>query len=236
MPLKFNLSHLNDTRPGDTVARRLLGFEDHAQCFGSGRPWVRPPQRLWCRSRSLPSAIPSPLASSILLLSASHWKPAVDFSRAQPVKLRGFNQSGRTISWIFMTLMPTESVMPSNHLTICHPFLLPSTFPSIRVFPSESALPIRWSKCWRWGLWKGLRLRGWSPHEQDWLPFPLQWGTVTSSEPGGKSQPRTQTRYGASLRWEPHASSCSSCQRSQPPRTSLCTQRPQFRGGWRCHR
>ncbi len=39
--------------------------------------------------------------------------------------------------------------MPSNHLILCHPFLLlPSIFPSIRVFSSESALPIRWPKYW----------------------------------------------------------------------------------------
>ena len=42
-----------------------------------------------------------------------------------------------------------ESVMPSNHLILCHPlFLPPSIFPSIRVFSSESVLPIRWSKYW----------------------------------------------------------------------------------------
>ena len=40
-------------------------------------------------------------------------------------------------------------VMPSNHLILCHPlFLLPSIFPSIRVFSKESALRIRWPKCW----------------------------------------------------------------------------------------
>ena len=45
--------------------------------------------------------------------------------------------------------MSIESVMPSNHLILCHPFLLlPSIFPSIRVFPSESVLPIRWPKYW----------------------------------------------------------------------------------------
>ena len=39
--------------------------------------------------------------------------------------------------------------MPSNHLILCRPFcLLPSIFPRIRVFPNESALPIRWPKCW----------------------------------------------------------------------------------------
>ena len=43
--------------------------------------------------------------------------------------------------------MSTESVMPSNHLILCHPLLfLPSIFPSIRVFSNESALPIRWPK------------------------------------------------------------------------------------------
>ena len=42
-----------------------------------------------------------------------------------------------------------ESVMPSNHLILCHPlFLLPSIFPSIRVFSNESAVHIRWPKYW----------------------------------------------------------------------------------------
>ena len=45
--------------------------------------------------------------------------------------------------------MSIESVMPSNHLILCHPlFLLPSIFPSIRVFSKESALHIRWTKYW----------------------------------------------------------------------------------------
>ena len=45
-------------------------------------------------------------------------------------------------------LMSVESVMPSNHLILCPPFLLPSIFPSIRVFSNESALHIRWPKYW----------------------------------------------------------------------------------------
>ena len=44
--------------------------------------------------------------------------------------------------------MSIESVMPSNHLILCHPLLLPSIFPSIRVFSNESALRIRWPKYW----------------------------------------------------------------------------------------
>ena len=45
--------------------------------------------------------------------------------------------------------MSIESVIPSNHLILCHPLLLlPSIFPSIRVFSSESVLCLRWPKCW----------------------------------------------------------------------------------------
>ena len=45
--------------------------------------------------------------------------------------------------------MSIESVMPSNHLILCHPLLLlPSFFPSIRIFSNESVLPIRWPKYW----------------------------------------------------------------------------------------
>ena len=45
--------------------------------------------------------------------------------------------------------MSLDSMMPSNHLILCHPrLLLPSIFPSIRVFSNESALRIRWPKCW----------------------------------------------------------------------------------------
>ena len=44
--------------------------------------------------------------------------------------------------------MSIESVMPSNHLTLCHPLLLPSIFPRIRVFSNESILHLRWPKYW----------------------------------------------------------------------------------------
>ena len=54
-----------------------------------------------------------------------------------------------TNSQSLLKLMSIESVMPSNHLILCHPFLLPpSIFPSIRVFSNESALHIRWPKYW----------------------------------------------------------------------------------------
>ena len=54
-----------------------------------------------------------------------------------------------TNSWSLLKLMSIESVMPSNRLTLCHPLLLlPSIFPSIRVFSNESVLRIRWPKYW----------------------------------------------------------------------------------------
>ena len=54
-----------------------------------------------------------------------------------------------TNSWSLPKPISIESVMPSNHLILCHPLLLlPSIFPSIRVFSNESALRIRWPKYW----------------------------------------------------------------------------------------
>ena len=54
-----------------------------------------------------------------------------------------------TNSWSLLRLMSIESVMPSNHLILCHPLLLPpSIFPNIRVFSNESVLHIRWPKSW----------------------------------------------------------------------------------------
>ena len=54
-----------------------------------------------------------------------------------------------TNSWSLLRFMSIESVIPSNHLILCRPLLLPpSIFPSIRVFPNESVLRIKWPKDW----------------------------------------------------------------------------------------
>ena len=53
-----------------------------------------------------------------------------------------------TNSQSLLKLMSIESVMPSNHLILCHPLLLPSISPSIRVFSNDSVLRIRWPKYW----------------------------------------------------------------------------------------
>ena len=58
-----------------------------------------------------------------------------------------------TNSWSLVKLMSIESVMPSNHLILCRPLLLlPSIFPSIRGFPKELSLHIRWPRYWSLGF------------------------------------------------------------------------------------
>ena len=82
-----------------------------------------------------------------------------------------------------LKLMSIESVMPSNHLVPCCPFLLlPSILPSIRVFSSESILCIKWPKYWSFGFsispsnkWSGL-----ISFRIDWLDLPAVQGTLKS--------------------------------------------------------
>ena len=57
-----------------------------------------------------------------------------------------------TIPCSLLKLMFIQSMMPSNHLILCHSLLWPSTFPTIRVFSSESALCIRWPKYWNFSF------------------------------------------------------------------------------------
>ena len=58
-----------------------------------------------------------------------------------------------TNSWSLLKLMSIDSVMPYNHIILCHPLLLsPSILPSIRVFSKESVLTIRWPKYWSFSI------------------------------------------------------------------------------------
>ena len=79
--------------------------------------------------------------------------------------------------------MSTESVMPSNHLILCcPPLLLLSIFPSIRVFSSESALRIRWSKYWSFSfnISPSNEHPGLISFRMDWLDLLLVQGTLKS--------------------------------------------------------
>ena len=80
-----------------------------------------------------------------------------------------------TISWSLLKPMSIESVMPSNNLILCHPvLLLPSIFPSIRVFSNELSLHIRWPKYWSFSDSINLsRLIEYSMNIEDCLPLGL---------------------------------------------------------------
>ena len=88
-----------------------------------------------------------------------------------------------TNSHSLLKLMPTESVMPSNHLIFCRPLLLPpSIFLSIMVFSNESVLRIRWPKYWSFSfsispfnVYSGL-----ISFRIDWLDLPAVQGTLKS--------------------------------------------------------
>jgi len=81
-----------------------------------------------------------------------------------------------TISWSLLEFMSTESVMLSHHLIICCPLLLPSIFPSSRVFFNESALCIRWAKYWSFSISASKEYSGMISFRIDWLDLlAVQW-------------------------------------------------------------
>ena len=87
-----------------------------------------------------------------------------------------------TNSQSLLKLMSTESVMPSNHLILCHPLLPPSIFPSIRVFSNESVLHIRWPKYWSFSfsISPSNECSGLTSFRMDWLDLLAVQGTLKS--------------------------------------------------------
>ena len=86
-----------------------------------------------------------------------------------------------TNSQSLLKLMSIELVMPSNHLILCHPLLLlPSIFPSIRVFSNESALGIRWPKYWSFSfsISPSNECSGLTSFRMDWLELLTVQGTL----------------------------------------------------------
>ena len=83
-----------------------------------------------------------------------------------------------------LKLMSVKSVMPSNHLILCHPLLLPpSILPSIRVFSNESVLRIRWPKCWSFSfsISPCNEYSGLISFTMDWFDLLAVQGTLESS-------------------------------------------------------
>ena len=88
-----------------------------------------------------------------------------------------------TNPWSLLKLMSIQSVMPSNHLILCRPLLLlPSIFPSVRVFSSESVLCIRWPKYWSFSfsINPSNEYSGLISFRIDWLDLLAVQGTLKS--------------------------------------------------------
>ena len=103
--------------------------------------------------------------------SATPWTAACQASRSF------------TIFSSLLKLMSIESVMPSNHLILCHPLLfLPSIFPSIRVFSNESVLHIRWPKYWSFSfsISPSSEYSGLISFRTDWFELLAVQGTLKS--------------------------------------------------------
>ena len=114
--------------------------------------------------------------SSVQLLSRV-WLFATPWTTARQASLSITNSRS------LPKLMSIESVMPSNHLILCHPLLLlPSIFPSIRVFSNESALHIRWSKSWSFSfkISSSNEHPGLISFRMDWLDLLAVQGTLKS--------------------------------------------------------
>ena len=94
-----------------------------------------------------------------------------------------------TISQRFPKFMSIELVMPFNHLILCHPLILHSIFPSIKVFSNVSALRIRWPKYWSFSLSDNLS------NEYSWLiSFKIEWLDLFAIQGTLKSSPTPQFR------------------------------------------
>ena len=86
-----------------------------------------------------------------------------------------------TNSWSLFKLMSIQSVTPSTHLILCRPLLLlPSIFPSIRVFSNESVLCIRWTKYCSFSIRPSDEYSGLISFRMDWLDFLAVQGTLKS--------------------------------------------------------
>ena len=95
-----------------------------------------------------------------------------------------FKSRDITISQSLLKFLPTELVMPSKSLILCHPLLLlPSIFPSIKVFSNESDLHIRWLKCWSFSISASSEYSGLISFRIDWFDLLAVQGTLQGFSP-----------------------------------------------------
>ena len=108
--------------------------------------------------------------------SSVHFSHSVVSDSLQPQAFLPITNSRSSLK-----LIPIESVMPSSHLTFCHPLLLlPPIPPSIRVFSDESALHMRWPKYWSFSISPSNEHPGLISFRMDWLDLLADQGTLKS--------------------------------------------------------
>ena len=150
-----------------TTEDRWVMVESSEKMCSTGEENGKPPQH---------SCLEKPMNSSVQLLSRVRLF-------VTPQTAAGQASMSITNSWSLPKSMSIESVMPSNHLILCHPLLLlPSIFPSIRIFSNESALHIRWPKYWSFSfnISPSHEHPGLISFMMDWLDLLAVQGTLKS--------------------------------------------------------
>ena len=151
------------------------------------------------------------MATALLLFSQSALSDSLQPHGLQHTRLPCHLPISRSL----LKLLSIESVMPSNHLMLCHPVLLPSVFPSIRVFSNEPMLCIKWPKHWTFSF-------NISPSNEysGLISFRIDWLDLCRSRDSQESSPTPQFKsinslalsflYGSTLKsvhdyWKNHS-------------------------------
>ena len=154
------ISKANEWRIISIISGKRQGFQE-----------IGPPPTIWpfmVSLRTVTVLVSSVQSFSHVLLLATPWTAA--------------HHASITNSRSLLKLMSIESVMPSNHLILCRPLLLPSIFPSIRVFSNELALHMRWPKYWSFSfsISSSSEYSGFISFRIDWFDLLAVQGTLKS--------------------------------------------------------
>ena len=150
-------------------------------------PYIKmnPPQVYMCSPSWIllpPHTIPLGRPSAPFLFFSVQFSHSIMSDSLRPHGLQHARLPCLSPSRSLLKLISIKLVMPSNHLILCHPLLLPSIFPNIRVFSNESALHIRWPKYWNFSFSISLshEYSGLISFRVDWLNLLVVQGTLKS--------------------------------------------------------
>ena len=159
----FSITDLREVHAGRNQGYLWEGFS--RQLGVPPRPkWQPGDMHCYCWGLGTPGCLQGPLGSVVVQSLSCGQLFATPWTAARQASL------SFTISWSLLKLMSTESVMPSNHLILCYPLLLlPSVFPSIRVFSNELAFHFRLPKYWSFSISPSNEYSGLISFRIDWF-------------------------------------------------------------------